>query len=611
MEGFLDNSRPGECRRLIDRVAVRLRLAAFGRVWLAAMAGLGIVCLVSLLIRRVGGLGPEWLTVEVLAGVPVLAALLAVVRSGRPSVLAAAREIDRRCGTSDLFLTLAQLDAAAGGYQPLIARQAELRAVEIAPSAVVSWNWRRPMLRLFGGFGVLMLALLFLPQLDPFGAVDTATAAVAVRRDLQESRRETAIRAAEISARQESETVSGEIEQTLSELAAELRQLRADRSSASLKSLEVRQREIESRWRDARSVEEMARLLEQSQATQFFGPADKRTREWTQELAKGQTESLDEAFDTLHQSLEKLASTTDAAEQQQLDLQARQALAELQRFAGSQLRSRPIEAALKRATSQLDAARHDPGLLSEAAEAARESLELAETELQNVARNAEQLASLEQALNAIQSAKQLGQQNPQRASDENESTVQEFVEQYAQLQGEKKDQRQTSEQSGRDQTQRSQGQPGEEQPGQSQQVSASGAELPPDSSKQAGQGSVKDASTLSPDGTPGNGPGNANLPPENELAKTGFRNARETADIDASRRLMLLRQQGLAESGESSQEYRELVKALQKRVSTAIEVEEIPPGYVAGIRSYFDSLEQQTNVGEAVPDASEVADEAP
>ena len=87
---------------------------------------------------------------------------------------------------------------------------------------------------------------------------------------------------------------------------------------------------------------------------------------------------------------------------------------------------------------------------------------------------------------------------------------------------------------------------------------------------------------------------------------------------------MRLRRQGLADAGESSQEYRELVRTLQKRVSTAIEVEEIPPGYVSGIRSYFDSLEQQTNVEQTSnavpetssatgtsPDASEVADEAP
>ena len=64
---------------------------------------------------------------------------------------------------------------------------------------------------------------------------------------------------------------------------------------------------------------------------------------------------------------------------------------------------------------------------------------------------------------------------------------------------------------------------------------------------------------------------------------------------------MTMRRQGLADAGKASQEYRELVKSLQKRVSTAIEVEEIPPGYVLGIRSYFDSLNQQTVDQQAAP----------
>lgn len=609
-----DNWRCTESSRLTDRVVGRLRLAAVGSAWTRAMAGLGAACFVLLLVRRFGGLGPEWLTVDVLAVVPVCAALIAVLVARKPTVLEAARKLDGYCGASDLFLTLAQLESAAGAYQSLIAEQAELRAFEIVPSTVIRWSWQRPMAWLSVGTCMLVSSVQFLPQLDPFGTVDMATAVIAVRKDLLESQRETKFRTAELASQRESVTLSDDVGKLLSELAAELQQLHADRSAPNAKALDARQRELEARWRDRRSGDEVSRLLEQSLATQFFGPSDKRTRQWAQELAKGQTESLNEAFDSLKESLQRLASTSDEGERRQLDRQARQALAELQRFAGSQLQSRPMESALKRAMSQLDAAQHDPGLQSAAAEASRESLDLAEAELQEIARAAAQLASLEKALSAIQSAKQMAQQGSEQASGENESAVQEFIEQYAALRGDAK-QSSESEQDGS-----SNG-----QPGPSQQASTSSTFQPPsESSGQTGGRTSQDESHFSQGDSSGGGPGRLTQPPENDLANTGFRNAREAAGIDASRRLMRLRRQGLADAGESSQEYRELVRTLQKRVSTAIEVEEIPPGYVSGIRSYFDSLEQQTNVEQTSnavpetssatgtsPDASEVADEAP
>jgi hypothetical protein len=79
---------------------------------------------------------------------------------------------------------------------------------------------------------------------------------------------------------------------------------------------------------------------------------------------------------------------------------------------------------------------------------------------------------------------------------------------------------------------------------------------------------------------------------ENDRAETVFRDARESLRLEETRRLLAMRRQGLSEVGEVSDEYRELVRSLQRRVLTVIEVEEIPPGYVSGIRRYFDSLEQ-------------------
>lgn len=600
-----------EARRLVDRVVSRLWVSSVGEAWLLALLWLGSACFVALLIRRLSGFGVDWLTAEAAVGVPVFAVLIAVLSASKPTVFAAARKIDECCELSELFLTLAQLESSAGAYQSAIAEQAEVLAGGLQPSVIVSWSWQRPVARLTFGLAVLVSSFVFLPQLDPFGNVDSTAAAVAVRRDLQDSRRETANRTAELLTRQDSAGFSNET--SLVESAAKLKQLTVDRSKSDLKNLEDRQREIEARWREARSDEGVSRLLEQAESQQFFGASENRSKQWATELAGGQTESLDQAFGSLQESLEQLASAADGGDRQALDKQVRQQIAELQRFAGNQLQSQSAEAAMKRATSQLNSARLNSDLQSEAIEAARESIELGREELHELAENAEQLASLEQALNAIQSAKQLAQEGTQEAFEQNQAAIQEFVEQYAKMEGDGA--KQQSDPAGDDEGKlESQGQ---------QIASADGQSESKGPRKAGAKTQGKSESGTSKDSAE-RGPGRS-ASRENNLAKSDFRNARERAGLDTTRRLLVIRRQGMSDAGETSQEYRQLVRNLQKRVSTAIEVEEIPPGYVSGIRSYFDSLDPQSEQSSGNADAfdkssdvkgtnddsSEAADEVP
>jgi hypothetical protein len=315
-------------------------------------------------------------------------------------------------------------------------------------------------------------------------------------------------------------------------------------------------------------------------------------------LADGQTDSLDEAFESLKDSLEKLASVEDGVDRPAVEKQVRQQVAELQRFAGNQLQSQSAEAAMKRAMSQLDSARLNPDLQLEAVEAARESIELGREELHDLAENAEQLASLEKALNAIQSAKQLTQEGTRESSDRNQAAIQEFVEQYAKMEGE------GAKQKG-DQTGVGEG----KLKSQEQQVASAAGQS---ESKGPGKGRAKtqgqSENGASKDSSQ-RGPGRS-ASRENNLAKSDFRDARERANLDASRRLLAIRRQGMSDAGETSQEYRQLVRSLQKRVSTAIEVEEIPPGYVSGIRSYFDALDRQSEQFGGNAAASEKSSEA-
>tara|TARA_R110002072_G_scaffold233795_2_gene391414 strand:- start:8022 stop:9917 length:1896 start_codon:yes stop_codon:yes gene_type:complete len=589
----------------LERVAGRLWLARLGRTWVTATFWLGGLCFLILLIRRLSGLGADWFVAELLAGVPLIAALFAFLVVRKSPILAAARKVDAGCGANDLFLTLVQLEASAGEYQSVISEQADMQSASVVPASVVPWHWQRPLVVLSGGIGVLVAALLFLPQFDPFGNVGSATTTVAARRALLESRRETTSRLEELSVQTESAIFADEVSQSLEKLASELRQLAADRFASGLKELDAGQREIEARWREARSRDEVSRMLEQAQATQFLGAFDQRSRQWIEELAKGQTPSVDEAFRSLASDQEKLDSVDDAAEREQLEKKIRQAMAELQRFAGNQLQSQPIDAAMKRAMSQLDSSRLDSGLQAESVQASAESLELAQAELHKVATAAAQLASLEQALNAIQSAKQLTQQSASQASEgmrKSEATIQEFVQQYADFTGETGNRPSKDGQSAVGQQPEVDPSPSSEsQGGQAEQQVASLSGKSDQGSPGTGGSSNPEVGAKSSEGNSAQHGSGHSTTRENQLAETGFRDSRDAATVDAGRRLMTMRRQGLADAGKASQEYRELVKSLQKRVSTAIEVEEIPPGYVLGIRSYFDSLNQQTVDQQAAP----------
>lgn len=590
MNGLHPNPSCTESRRLIERTVRRIRLAELGVKWVSNVMCLWGVLLVVLLLRRLGGIGWEWFSVEMLIVTSLLAILLTLLRTRRPTAVEAARKIDAVNGQPDLFLTLVQLESSAGNYQTILAEQADSRAAGIRSSDVVRWSWLRRLTGVVSGAAIVLLAGLFLPQLDPFELVASRKSIVAIRRDLMESRRETELRAIELASVRASAALSASIDRSLSDLAEEIQRLRVDRKVKSDQILDVRQRDIEAKWRELRKGKDVSRLLEQAEANQFFGGNGEQWQQWTSELAQGQTDQLDKQFESLKDGLDRLAAATDEDERQLLGQQVRQSVAELQRFMGTHLQSRPAESALKRAMSQLDAMQHDLGLQAESVEAAQESAELARAELHQLAEDAGALASLEQALGAIQSAKQVTNQEvsnnePRAGRVDAERILQEFVEQYAEL---------GSDPASSEQHVEANDGPVQESVGRS---------APPDSDQATGQpGSASDRSVAGnsrPSGetteelqgkSQAGGDGQSSKSPENDQAKTDFQYAREKADVQVTRQLLRLRRQGLDDAGESAQKYQELVRTLQKNVRTAIEVEEIPPGYVRGVRSYFDSL---------------------
>ena len=93
------------------------------------------------------------------------------------------------------------------------------------------------------------------------------------------------------------------------------------------------------------------------------------------------------------------------------------------------------------------------------------------------------------------------------------------------------------------------------------------------------------------DGTGNRGFGKGGEVPEDDSVKTKFTSEISKSALTAGKVLLSLKTKGQSDSGDARQNYRKSVKAIKQGVSEAIDKEEIPKGYIEGIKKYFNSLE--------------------
>ena len=99
--------------KLLNQVAFRLRLAAIGvRLYVAFLVCCALYA-AFLIVSRMTGLWTDWHDREWLAAIPVVALIVGGLWHRRPTRMEAARAIDQRHGTKDLFLTVALIEKSA------------------------------------------------------------------------------------------------------------------------------------------------------------------------------------------------------------------------------------------------------------------------------------------------------------------------------------------------------------------------------------------------------------------------------------------------------------------------------------------------------------------
>jgi hypothetical protein len=530
-------------QRLVDRTLWRLRWALIARRALYAFFALGAIYCSAVLVARLTGIFALTCPPLIPALLPVAALAIGAAWPRRPTPRDAARVVDRGAGTQDLYLTMVLLEGSAGEYQPLVAAKAVARAAKIRPREVAPLRINRRLTSFAAVLAVLVAAVQFVPQLDPFGKVAAAEETREELRHIEESKQATQERLAKIERESLSDAEAKEVKQALDDLKAAMKGTQLKARQANSKLLAGAQKAVAGEWRKI-SSEKLNDLFSKSSATsqQMGSNSGAMSKKWLDDLQAGSTESLKKELSSVQRDLEELAKTQDPAKKAELTQKLRERLDALTQFANEQTGSKTLAAALKRTQEQMrmaaKAAAGDPKdpATEEALKAAAESAKLADKELEQIAQSAKDLKDLEQALSVLQMAKNLNNKDLLDGQKmEGLQSMAEYEAMYDKL--------------------------------------------------------MKDA-------TPDTGEfGEGGPVDENDSKKSKFKTELSKSQISKGKVLLTLKTKGMGEHADVKEQYRSAVRDVKQGLSEAILREEIPPGYHEGIKGYFDSIEETPPAG--------------
>ncbi len=534
---------------LLNQVQNRLRAASFARAlhwW--TLGGFGLACLAVLAVRLLGLLPESRQSMAWLLAFPAAASAAAWLFHRRVERTAAARAVDQHARTDDLFLTLATLSSSAGEYQPLVEQSAAKVATRIVPADVVPYKVERPMGMQAGVLCLLALLIWLLPTLDPFGKVEAATKVEKTKKEIELIRKVVKTREEKLS--QEVKTAEerdDKINEQMKELMASLRKMRPMDKKPNSKVLQDHRGSLNDMWKNV-SSEELREMLSQSISDQQFGgQRTQKMNEWLKQLQQGNSDMLQQQLDSAKETMEAMLEAKTPEDRQKLASQLRRQLQDMKKFSSEKAGSPELENALNQAMKALEAlaAKKQSGeaaseeemqMAQEAAEALRESLELSKTELQELARSAKEMKQLEEALKTMQQAEKLNQEGQLDGEQcEGCKSLAEYAEKYKKM------------------------------------MAGMG---------QGGEGEREEG------GSPMD---------EDDSDPEGYKDEKTKTQIQAGKILLSIKTKEAATEKdfdpEELKKYESTVSEIKSGVQAAIENEQIPPGYVDGIKSYFDNLD--------------------
>ena len=467
------------------------------------------------------------------------------------ALVMATRLVDSQLQTKDLFLTAATIESTLGAYQDLVLAQAEQRVAGVRLSQIVRCDWPRALITTAGCLVVLASAVLFLPQLDPFGRQEKHLQRARQQERLRELSQTTAMRVALL----EQKTANAQTDparQAVLELENIFRQAKPEARSNTFARLNDQQKVLGELWRQANA--EKLRQAGNTGAAQNFGQRDPvKAEQWKKELEKGDTASVERELKALQAMAAKLGQTTDGVGKEELRQELMNRMRDLQEALAQQANAPELNAALQRAMEQLQMACEN-GQGREAQKGLNESLSLTAAEVQQLAKTFADAKTLEEALQALQSAKRLNNMKP---LDGQQCVSCKGLGDYTALFD------------------------------QLYQAAC------------AGQGS---GTQPGPPGM-GNGPGQGvgPRPHGDDTAQTTFKPEQSSSEYQPGKILLAWKAKGLSDSGQASKDYRQAVTAARQDASEALLKEQIPSAYHTAIKTYFDTLQRDAEPVPAKP----------
>lgn len=520
-------------QRLLDRVGVRFFFSTlascFHRAWVTAVCA----ALLLVAVARLLALVPEQ-AVFVALGVLALGTLLfPLLTTRRPKPPQVARLVDERTNSKELFLTAALIEQSRGDFQSIVIQQAEERATGIEPQRVVPFRWQRGTRDIFGSAAILAVALLWLPQLDPFKRQEERNKLAKQQEQLEKAKKATSIRAEQI--KDGDNRDSEHVKQALAALEKTFKEAKPLDKELNLKKLAERQKELGELWRQAASQQRNDAF--EKGAQQFGAVNPQRANQWREDLKKGDLSSMKKEMQGIREEMKRIAAMPESAEKRGAQEQLAQRLNSLADGLKQTANSPQLQAALQRAQQQLDLSKLSE-LSKESLEAAQQSMNLSEQELQQLAQSLQDLQNLEDALKNLQMARQLASQ--------------------CKLDGEAC----------------------KECQGQSD-YAALYAKL------------LNNPAGFGPGMGPNPGQGAGGKAPENDEADTDFKKEKSPTQLSGGKMLLQWKVNEVGPTGARAEEYRDAIRQVKQGVSEAIANEQVPPGYHETIQKYFDTLAEQ------------------
>lgn len=543
---------------LLSRVQNLLRMNSLLRAGGVATAIVLAIALIAVATWRMTGLIP--ITAERplwLLAIPAVASLLTWMFYRRVTVDQAARAVDQHAQTKDLFLTLSSLDSSAGEYQPLVALSAEEKAEAVIPKDVVRFRFA-DQLAVASVLAILFaLVVVFVPELDPFGRQELAAKEAQQVKEIDYIKKEARKKKERLDKQAEQDAEeSDQLDDLVKQMMSDFRKMEPMKRKDNARVLTKHRNELNDTWRNsAEKNKKLREAMNQPISKQQIGQNSRSAKmnQMLDELKDGKTDTLRKELAKAQETMQKMAEAKTPEEKEKLQQELKKELKDLQKFVSKKAGSKELNEALSQAMKSLEVCQQcengeqggEKGeqLSKDAMEALKESLELSDKQMEKMAQAAQDMKKLEDALKTLQQAQKLNQKGELDGSQcEGCETLEDYEELYKQM------------------------------------MADAGGGGQKDGKNQVERGAGAGGETEYDDSEP-----------------EGYKKEKEKPLIQQGKILLSIKTKEYAEEKDfdpdQMREYQKSVDKLKSSVQSAIDTEEIPPGYVKGIKGYFDKIE--------------------